>query len=309
LFEAAVRQLASEGWQSSTVELQNPQGCYLRATRGDARLEIFNARGAGFRSGPDSDGPLEFVIHYRQPFSRAEREAALERLLTGSVPVETLQLFARMFTPSQRDRFYARLEMNPASSPEGYLSLARMHLQRKETNNAVRRLIGAKALLATLTDPSKMESQIDAIAKEISPRKPLTLTVTAQTYRDLGFLEITHAPQSLSVDKDVNDPLALFSIADGAPRTLCLRLQPGPGANSTSSFQWSCIQTQPQTRSISSSGFDLARRPTWEQTFSHHEFLIKLTVASVNQGAQLRYTVQVEPASGPVTSDPPASHP
>lgn len=296
--ESIVQQLRAEGWHLHSEQLTNTSALFIRATRADARLEIFKPREAGLHPGPDALQPeiVEVVLHYREPFSRAQRRAALDRLLSERAPVDTLLLFERSFSTSQRKRFHALLAEKPASSPAAYLSLARMHLEQKDTNQAIEVLTRAKALAVTLQNPSALEAQIGNVARQISPKADLPLPVTAETLRELGFFEITAAAASLVLEKAVDEPLLLFSVADdGRPRTLCLRLRPvpGQGEGQKAAYEWTSLNTHPHGRSSTSSRFEM-REAGWTHDFSLDGYQVELRMKPAAEDHRLVYELRVK---------------
>jgi hypothetical protein len=291
--EAFAQALKEEQWKIESLELTNQ--FFIRARKEDARLEVFQPREAGLRlqMEPGERELPQFVVHYRLPFSRSEREGAFDRLLDESVPLDRLMLFERSYANAQRDRFYAQLEKAPARRPEAFLSLARMYRQRKDNDRATNALVRARALLVMLREPGDVESQLDAVAKEISPKKALPLQATADTYRELGFIEITNAAPSFSVEKPVGDPLLFFSVApDGELRSGALVIGPARLSPKGSSYEWTVIQRQRHGRSTTSSSFDLAPQGSWQHSIAHEGYRLEVAVTSVS-GNQLRYAVQV----------------
>ena len=287
--QAIVDQLMAEQWKPETVLLTNSPACFIRAQRGDLRLEIFSPTDAdpSLPTELDESRPLEFVAHVREPFSRAEREGALDKLLSDHASPETVMLFSRLYSGRQRQRFYELLESSRLASSAGYLSLARARLEQKNTNAAVNALIRAKALLVALPDPATAESQIQSLSKEIADS--LRLPVTVDTYRQLGFIEISNAPQTISAQVSPGEPLRLFSTTDtGEPRTLCLQINAPPGKRSPPVFPWASIQTHGQGRSMTSSSLG----PNRTIHLSHQPYA--LTIRVTPSGNLLKCEVSVE---------------
>lgn len=293
-----VQQLRAEGWHLHSAQVTNTGALFVRATQAEARLEIFKPREARLHPGPNALQPetVEVVLHYREAFSRAQRRAALDRLLSERAPVDTLLLFERSFSTSQRKRFHALLAEKPASSPAAYLSLARMHLEQKDTNQAIEVLTRAKALAVTLQNPSALEAQIGNVARQISPKADLPLPVTAETLRELGFLEITAAAASLVVEKAVDEPLLLFCLPDdGQPRTLCLRLRPvpGQGEGQKAAYEWTSLNTHPHGRSSTSSRFEMGKAG-WTHDFSLDGYQVELRMKPAAEDHHLTCELRVK---------------
>ena len=195
-----ISQMEAAQWKTYHASLTNTEDYFAGFRRDGAELEIFRQRGetAGFSFPEKPETAMRFVAHYRKPFSQGEREAALEKLFAQPGSIEALLPFQNSFSPSQRDRFYALLEKTPSVSPRAAIQLAKNYLHRKDTNAAVNMLIRARAMTAALDDYSALESDIESVARDISPKKNLKLEATPQIYRDLGFLEISNAPQTLN---------------------------------------------------------------------------------------------------------------
>ena len=182
-----ISRLETAGWKISTANLTNTEDYLIRCRQGDDELEIFRQRTDRMSFPPPVQQEMDFVAHYRKPFSKAEREAVLEKLFAEPVAIESLLPFQNSFSPAQREKFYALVEKTPAASPRAYVQLADVQLRRHQTNAAVAVLLRAKALAVTLDDAAALDSDIEEQAKKISPKIKLNLTVTPETAARSAF--------------------------------------------------------------------------------------------------------------------------
>lgn len=292
--ETIAQQLRSEGWNLETVQLAEASSYYVNGKRNGVRLELFAPRTRATIGSADEGGPVEFVVHMWKPFSRTDRESAMDRLLNEKLPFETVQLFERHYTKRQREQFYERLEKEPVATAPGQLSLARMYHSRQNREATIQALTRAKALLATLKEPAGTEQQIQALAKQISPKAPLDLPVTAQTYQDIGGIRLTNDAPPQVVERRVGDPLLLvLTDAEDGPRTLCLNLEPRSGKNAGHWYDWTSIQTQPGGRSTGWSSTEILPGSTWKQSLSAGNCVV--TIAATPQPAthKIQYSISV----------------
>ena len=235
---------------------------------------------------PEAD--LQFVVHYRKPFSRAEREAALESLFVGQSPIETLLPFQNSFSPAQRERFYAMVEKFPAASPRTCVQIAEVYLQRQQTNAALNLLLCAKALAFTLNDSSTLASSIEALAKKISPQHPLKLEVTPEICRQLGFLEITNAAPTFERECALGEPLLIFSFGEHGLETFSLTIRPPQKGV----YPWTQTMSREGSQSTTSSSFSLPGEGNWQQTFAFNQLSLKVTALPLADQKGFRLTLQ-----------------
>ncbi|MEO5802145.1 MAG: hypothetical protein ABIR24_01340, partial [Verrucomicrobiota bacterium] len=286
-----IEQLKAAKWLVETSSLTNTFDYYLRLHRGDAGLEIFRPERErmDLASLEKKENTLDFIVHYERPFSDAEREAALEKLFAANAPLETLLPFQNSFFPKQRDRYYALLEKTPATSPRSYLLLAEHYQQRHDTNAALKMLLRAKALRASL-DSSDLDSQIDTLAKKISPKEKLKLEVTPELYREFGFLEITNAPQTFEMERAFGQPVLLFLNGKRGLETFCLTISPPRKGI----YPWCMIETQGYGRSSMQSEFTLPAKKDWQQSFSFNDQTLIFTATLLPDGKRFKYRIETK---------------
>jgi len=282
-------ELVNEGWTLGDVSLTNTMDHSVSLTRDGTRMEIFRERrGFGLSFDETKPEPANFIVHHRQPFSRQECEAALDKLFAGAMPVETLLPFESSFSSAQRKKFFEQLEKAPATTPTAYLHLAGRYWDRKDTNAATRALLHAKILAKTIRDPSDLDSGIDTLAKRISPKKGLKLEMTAEACRDLGFLEITNAFQPIDIERAPGQPLLLFGREARGLKTMSLTIDP-PQKNYC---PWISIQTTETSRLTSSSSLDLSH-PELQETVTFDD--VKATVSAVVDHNRIKFTIRPAP--------------
>jgi hypothetical protein len=290
LLQTAINRMEALNWKLLTASLTNTEDFQVRFQQAGAELQIFRLREdrAMFSPGETKVSPMEFVVHYRKPFSQKELEAALGKLFAGNPSIETLLPFRDSFSAEQREKFYALLEKTPTASPHAYLQMAESYLNRKQTNAALNLLLRTKAMTATLINYSTLESDIDAMATRISPKQKLE--VTPETYREIGFLEITNGQQTLEMELDSGQPILLFTAGQRGAKTFSLTIRPAQkGVHA-----WAELQTEPGMRSTTSSSFPVPASGSWRQTFRLEKFSLKVEVFIPNDGKRMRCTVQTE---------------
>jgi hypothetical protein len=277
-------------WKGEYRDLTNTYDHYLSFRRDGEELEIFRQRDetAHFSLQEKPPTPLQFIAHYRKPFTKTEREAALEMLFAQPNSLENLLPFQNLFSSGQRERFYALLEKTPVASPRACLQLAEHYLHRKQTNDAVNMLIRAKALTATLNDYSTVESDIAAMAKKISPKKTLKLEVTPDAYRDLGFLEITNGPQTFELERAPGQPVLLFTTGVRGPVAFCLNIRPPQ----KDSYPWMLIESREGSRTSSSSNFTVPGSGKWEHSFTYDKLTLKFSAQPQPVGKRIKIFVR-----------------
>ena len=287
-----ISQLEAAQWKLSTASLTNTEDYQVRFRQDDVELEIFRLRAdrTDLPLSGKKESATEFVVHYRKPFSQTELEAALEKLFVEHTSIETLLPFQHSFSAKQREKFYALLEKTPTASPRATIQLAENYLHRKETNAAVNMLVRAKAMTTTLNDYSALESDIETMAKKISPKQKLKLEVTPETYRDLGFLEITNAPQMFELERDPGQPVLLFTIGERGPEAFCFTIRPPQKG----SYPWTMIESREGVRSSMSSSFTVPVKGNWEQSFTFEKHSLKVAVLPLHDGKRIKVTVQTE---------------
>jgi hypothetical protein len=255
----------------------------------ESELEIFRLHTEGMFS-PDTAPAthLEFVVHYRKAFSQAEREAALEKLFSGPRPVEAFLPFQYSFSATQRARFYALAEKSPATSPTVSAQLAEIYFDQRQTNAAIAMLQRAKALSAAANDPTTLDSRISALAQKISPYLPLQLTVTPEVCRELGFLEITNASQTLEQLRSLGQPLWFFRAGKSGVKIFCLTIQPPH----KEVYPWTLVQVGENMRCSESSTFTLSGPGGWQHACTFTELNLKITGVPLPDRKQFEFTIQ-----------------
>jgi hypothetical protein len=284
-----VSQLEADGWKSSDRSLSNTTSYFMRLRKKDSTLEFFRAqRDHGTaHSAAKSDVPVQFVAHYRQPFSPDERHAALQQLLSKETPVETLLAFASSFSPEQRREFHTLLERTRPTSAWVGLTLAENYLNRKETNSALRMLLYAKALSASLNDNSSVSSRIEQLAKKLSPQEKLQLEVTPDVCRELDFIEISKALQNFSVERQIGQPLLMYGPTTGGLEILALTISPERQGN----YPWTLARASQGTRSWSSSSSHISPGGTWDHTVTCAEQTVNIRVKPVAGTNRVAYSI------------------
>ena len=282
--------LETAGWKFRDVQLTNTLDYRMRGNLGDAELEIFRQRDEPmnplFDEKPKTH--FDFITHYRKSFSRAEREAAVEKLFEAQRPVEVLLPFQPSFSSSQRKRFYELVENSPVTSPRACIQLAQIYLDRKRTNNAINLLTSAKALAATVKDASSLESSIDSVAKKISPKKTLKLEVTPEICRKLGFLELTNLTQTVEQTRDLGQPLIFFGPGKRGIQITAFTI----GARQKDAYPWLRVQAEEGMRSTSSSSFSANSKGELQHPFTFDEQPIKISAVPLPDLKQVKFTLQ-----------------
>ena len=291
--QSILRQLEAAGWKFSSANLTNTGDYHLRGRQGDDELEIFRHRpDRAFFSSPEKpETSMEFIVHYRQPFSRAEREAVLEKLFTESCPIETLLPFQNSFSRAQRDKFFALVEKSPAASPQACVQLADIYLDRKQTNAAVNMLLRAKALTATVKDAASLQSSIEAAANKISLGKTLPLEVTPEICRELGFLEITNLTQTIEQERTLGQALVFFGPGNRGVKIFALTVSPPQ----KKTYPWCMTQVEDGSRSSSWSSFIPTARGDWQHAFTYDRQTVNIVAVPLPDQKRVRFTIQVKP--------------
>lgn len=285
-----ISQLETAGWKLSDASLTNTESYSVLCHRNGAELEIFRQRTDRmdlWRTG-QKESFCDFVVHYRQPFNQAEREAAVEKLFTEPRPAEELLPFQNLFSSAQRKKFYELAEKSPGTSPRACIQLANIYLDRKRTNDAINMLTRAKALAAIVKDAAPLESSIDTLTKKISPKKSLKLEVTPETCHELGFLEFTNAMQTIEQERRLGEPLIWFEKTNRGVKIYGLTVSP-PQKNA---YPWLLVQTEDGSRSSSWSNFTLNSRGGWEQSFTFNEQTLKITVVPQPEAKRVKFSIR-----------------
>ena len=79
-----ISRLNAAGWKISDANLTNTEDYVIRCRQGDDEMEIFRQRTDRMSFPPPAQTEMDFIAHYRRPFSKAEREAALEKTFCGT---------------------------------------------------------------------------------------------------------------------------------------------------------------------------------------------------------------------------------
>ena len=286
-----ITQLEADGWKISDTSLTNTEAYRIHARLGETELEIFREREfIGLNPMSKIETEMPFIAHYRQPFTRAERDAALEKLFNTPQSVETLLPFSQSFSAAQREKFHALVEKSPVSSAPACVQLAEFYLNRKQTNAAVNQLLRAKVLTATVSDSSALQSKIEELAKKISPKKKLKLAVTAETCHELGFLEITNAPR-IELELPLGQPLIFFSQGgEHGVKIYTLRIRPPQKGY----YAYVCLQSQDGMHSSSSSSFSADSKNGWRENFTADHHTLTLTALPLPDKKQVKFTIEAK---------------
>ena len=286
-----VRQLEAAGWKITDNKMTNSWNNRIAGNNGDARLEIFRQRNERM-SLSHSDKPpahFDFVAHYRKPFSAAEREAVLEKLLATPASVETLLPFVNALTKEQRGKFYDLAEKSPGTSPQACLQLAQHYLTQKHTNDAVHLLLRTKALATTLKDATSLNSSIEAMVKKISPKKEVKLEITPDLCRELGFLELTNLAQAIEQRRGFGQPLIFFAPGNRGVKISALTVSaPEKGA-----YPWLFVEAEEGMCSTSSSSFTPDNQGEWQHAISFDKQTLRIIVVPAPGKKQVRFTIRV----------------
>lgn len=289
--EQIVKKLKSAGWKISDTQFANTQDHRLEAAQDGASLEIFRQRDGrmNFSFEDAKSDHFNFIVHYRKPFTRAEREAALEKLFTGEPNAEALLPFSHSFTGEQRGRFYELIEKSPVTSPNASVQLAEYYLNQKRTNDAIHLLLRTKALAGTIKDAASVESRISDLAKKISPKRELKLVVTPEICRELGFIETTNLTQTIEQTRNLGQPLVLFGTGDRGVRITSFIV----GAPQKDNYPWLRLQAEDGMRSSSSSSFPANSKGGWQQTFVEDGQQVGISAVPLPDQSKVRFTVRI----------------
>lgn len=291
LLELIVEKLKSAGWKISDTQFTNTQDYRFDGRQGDASLEIFRQRDGrmNFSFEDAKPGHFNFIVHYRKPFTRAEREVALEKLFAGEPNVEALLPFSHAFTGEQRRRFYELVEKSPATSPNVSVQLAEYYLNQRRTNDAIHLLLRTKALVGTVKDAASVESRITDLAKKISPKKDLKLVVTPEICRELGFIETTNLTQTIEQTRNLGQPLIFFGAGNRGMRITSFIV----GAPQKDNYPWLRLQAEDGMRSSSSSSFPANSKGGWQQTFVEDGQQVNISVVPLPDQSKVKFTVRI----------------
>ena len=290
--ERIVGQLAAGGWKMTDIQLTNTPDYRIRGHLNGAELEVFRQRNGGFDRSDDNENSarLNFVVRYRQPFSRAEREAALSSLFEQPASVEQLLPFVHSFSNDKRRKFYELVESSPDTSPNACIQLAEYYQDQKRTNDAVRLLLRTRALAATLKDVASLESRISALARKISPKKDLKLTVTPEICRELGFVELTNLTQNIEQNCNFGQPLVFFGQGKREIRINSLTID----APQKGSYPWAWVESEDGMRSSSWSSFTPNSKGEWEHSVTLDGRRFKITAVLMPEKSQVKFSVRAE---------------
>jgi len=288
-FVQMVDQARREGWEGNASDLYTNAGfCFARLRKPGAELEIFQQR----RERPgslDSGGktPAMLVVYYRNPFSQAEIEAAIETLFAEDASPDRLWFFENSFNSSQRKKFEELLQKAPISGAQPAIRLAESLLSRGDTNGAIRMLLQAKAMACGARDPAAVRSGIDELAKKISPRETLKLTITPELCRELKFIETPVRGEPVTLDRRMGQPLWFFGEDENGLVMGAYTLHPPRGGVRP----WVFTSAHESSWSSSSSSFP-ANAATNNQSvrIGTNEVRIRAAV-STNRTNDVRYTV------------------
>jgi len=288
--ERLIRRLTADGWTFHDMALTNTLAWRAHGRKGEAEVEIFRQgpMRAAFSTEGAKGANLEFVAHYRKPFSPAEREAALETLFAEGRPVEALMPFANSFSAAQRQKFFEVVESTPASSPQACVRLAENYLQRQHTNDAVRLLVRAKALGAALKDDSSLQSDIDGVARRIAPKgEGLKLEVTPAVCRELGFLELTNATSIVEASRSFDQPLVFFEAGRSGLKIHSVTV----GAPLKGAYPWRVVVSEGGTRSATWSSFTPDAKGEWQHIMTAAGRRLRITANPLPEEGAVRFIV------------------
>jgi hypothetical protein len=287
-----IRQLEAAGWKITDNEMTNDWNHHLAGKNGDARLEIFRLRNEGlnFSSEVKNQTHLDFVAHYRKPFTRAECEATLDTLFASQPSVETLLPFRNSFSRAQRDKFFALVEQSPSASPRACVQIAEVYLNRKQTNAAMNMLLRAKALTATMKDASALTSGMESVAKKISPKKELKLEVTPEIYRELGFLEITNLTQTIEQERNLGRALVFFGPGKRGVKVFALTVSPPQ----KDTYPWFMTEVEDGSRSSSWSSFTPSPKGDWQHSFTFDNQTVNIVAVPLPDKKAVKFSIQLE---------------
>lgn len=291
LLENIVKELTAGGWKFNDIQLTNTQDYRLDGRKGDVSLEIFRQRDERMSLSFGEPGPdhFDFIARYRQPFSRAEREAAMEKLFAGDPSVERMLPFSHSFTGDQRKRFFELVEKSPVTSPQACLQLADQYVSQKRTNDAIHLLLRAKALAATVKDTAALESRISDLAKKISPKKDLKLTVTSEICRELGFIEATNLTQTIEQTRSYGQPLVFFGEGKRGVRITAFVV----GVPQKDNYPWLRLEAEEGMKSSSSSSFPANSKGGWQQTFIDDGLQVNVSAVPLPDQKKVKFTVRL----------------
>ena len=284
-------QLITNQWKTSLPLTTNLENFNARFNRGDERLEIFRLRDSDtYSPGRSAARPQRFIIHYRKPFTEAEQEKAVDKLLARADATDVVMPFEESLNRAQRQRLDEMLEHEPLLIPQHALRLAQLYFKRADTNAALNMLLSAKALSTSLDDPSSVQSDVDELAKKISHGKKLDLEIPASTYRGLGFLEITNGTQSFTFDCLLIQPVRMFAMNGGHSQTVTLKI----GPPQKEAYPWTMLQTREGSRSTSKSTFNRPPQGPWTQAFTFDDIACKFSILPSADSRQMTVTIQTQ---------------
>jgi hypothetical protein len=237
------------GWKLNASELTNTVTEYAIFRQGDDELSIFRSPSDVWYGGRDGDNkhPPKFTVHYRKPFSRIEREAAIDVLFSDAANSEALVAFQHLFSSEQRQRFFGLIKKTPSTSPKLCVTLAENYLSERDTNSALRMLLRAKALAVVEEDATGLLTQIGSLSEKVSfPEKP-KLELTPEVCREAGFIELTNGFKSLEMECRQGQPLLLFGAGKRGIETIAHMVRP----SQKGVWDWRLSQVSENSRSSS----------------------------------------------------------
>lgn len=199
LLTAIHSELEDADWRG---ELSGDRFQYVRMSTDGQILTAFTER-EGFRSGANTADIQEpkaqqFWIHYQSLFTKSERSAAFEELLTEETPsTSTLLALKQMGTSEQTARIIELLKDHPPATVDGWVVLARHYFSRDQNTEAIE-AIQCAHLLHQLKRGS--DDQIRSLLKKHKLERSKVLVVTSRALAAVGAVDATNLTEPVELE-------------------------------------------------------------------------------------------------------------
>ncbi|MCP4641206.1 MAG: hypothetical protein GY851_12265 [bacterium] len=270
LLSALVSQLTEDGWKGQASASVPSQ----RMKRGDESIHICRELPMPVTPSPSPivvnstvTSPVPVYVHYQRRFSDDETAAAMDAIL-ASADIDTLLLFEGLLRIGNLgDRLMDRLEGGVPSTTGGLFKLVQFYKDRGDDDHARKALLRARVMQYLSMSTNQHQSAIKRLAEELGDPELAEAPLDPQVCRDMGFLDRAEMTFPATLERDLNEPLVLFSVdEDGAMHTIAYRVRPATGPKHLGEFTYACVKSSGGSRSSSRS------TPTSPDHVFHDEF-------------------------------------
>jgi len=278
-------QLERDGWKDRTSEISANGPSLVRMEKGTERIQVFRqqrhetGRAEIRTTSGQPPAQMPVVVQYEDLYSDQETEKALSDLLESGAPTDTLIAFENLYRSGRlRDRFSEAIENRKATSAEGNLVLAELYESRGEKEKARQALLRAAVLLKLQEDQGDIKRRIEDLAKKLGDEKMTQSPVSEETFRGLGFTEVTTAPATIESEVALDEPVLVCGRSEGEKDSLLsvrvrqatARVQAAPRDGKSPRYALHHLVAQNGGRSWTSIGLEVAKdgRGLVNQVFS-----------------------------------------